>query len=186
MLRFFEIVQERNEQKVNIKKISLISLFIALCVAGASIKIPAVVSSVALDMIPALIGSVMLGSLPGAVIAFIGHLLSALIGGMPMGPLHFIVGLEMAVLVWLFAILYKKGHRLLASILFIVGNTVVAPLPFLFLLGTGFYIGVMPSLFIGAVFNTVIALVLLPRLIRFYEGKFNFIQQKSSASKSER
>ncbi len=171
---------------MNIKKISLISLFIALCVAGASIKIPAVVSSVALDMIPALIGSVMLGSLPGAVIAFIGHLLSALIGGMPMGPLHFIVGFEMAVLVWLFAILYKKGHRLLASILFIVGNTVVAPLPFLFLLGTGFYIGVMPSLFIGAVFNTVIALVLLPRLIRFYEGKFNFIQQKSPASKSER
>ena len=51
---------------MNIKKISLISLFIALCVAGASIKIPAVVSSVALDMIPALIGSVMLGSLPGA------------------------------------------------------------------------------------------------------------------------
>ena len=38
---------------MNIKKMSLISLFIALCVVGASIKIPAIVSSVALDMVPA-------------------------------------------------------------------------------------------------------------------------------------
>lgn len=158
---------------MNIRKISLISLFIALCVAGASIKIPAIVSSVALDMVPALLGSVMLGSIPGVIIAFIGHLLSALIGGMPMGPLHFLVGLEMAVLVGLFAILYKKGQRLVASVLFIVGNTVVAPLPFLFLIGSGFYVGVMPSLLIGALFNTVISLVLAPRLIRFYEGRFN-------------
>ncbi|WP_338471480.1 ECF transporter S component [Niallia sp. XMNu-256] len=157
---------------MNIKKISLISLFIALCVAGASIKIPAVVSSVALDMVPALVGSVMLGSLPGATIAFIGHLLSALFGGMPMGPLHLLVGLEMAALVWLFAIFYKKGYRLLASVLFVTGNTVFAPLPFLFLIGSGFYVGLMPSLFIGSVFNTGIALILAPRLARFYEGRF--------------
>ena len=51
---------------MSIKKISLISLFIALSVAGASIKIPAIVSSVALDMVPALLGGVMFGSIPGA------------------------------------------------------------------------------------------------------------------------
>jgi uncharacterized membrane protein len=159
--------------KMSIKKISLISLFIALSVAGASIKIPAIVSSVALDMVPALLGGVMFGSIPGAIIAFVAHLLSALLGGMPLGPFHLLIGLEMAVLVWLFAIFYKKGMRWLASILFIVGNTLVAPLPFLFLMGMGFYLGMLPSLFIGALINTVIALLLAPRLIRFYEGRFH-------------
>ena len=158
---------------MQLKKMSLISLLIALCVVGASIKIPAIVSSVALDMVPALLGGVMLGGIPGAMIAFFGHLVSALIGGMPMGAFHLIVGLEMAVLVWLFAIVFKKGHRLLASIFFIVGNTLLAPLPFLFLMGIGFYIGLIPSLFIGALFNTALALVLAPSLIRVYEGHFN-------------
>ena len=158
---------------MSIKKISLISLFIALSVAGASIKIPAIVSSVALDMVPALLGGVMFGSIPGAIIAFVAHLLSALLGGMPLGPFHLLIGLEMAVLVWLFAIFYKKGMRWLASILFVAGNTLVAPLPFLFLMGMGFYLGMLPSLFIGALINTVIALILAPRLIRFYEGRFH-------------
>ncbi|WP_428910549.1 ECF transporter S component [Niallia sp. Krafla_26] len=158
---------------MQLKKMSLISLLIALCVAGASIKIPAIVSSVALDMVPALLGGIMLGSIPGAIIAFIAHLLSALIGGMPMGAFHLVVGLEMAVLVWLFAMIFKKGHRLLASILFVVGNTVIAPLPFLFLMGVGFYIGLMPSLLIGALVNTVLALLLAPQLIRFYESRFS-------------
>ena len=107
------------------------------------------------------------------VIAFVAHLLSALLGGMPLGPFHLLIGLEMAVLVWLFAIFYKKGMRWLASILFVAGNTLVAPLPFLFLMGMGFYLGMLPSLFIGALINTVIALVLAPRLIRFYEGRFH-------------
>jgi uncharacterized membrane protein len=158
---------------MNIKKISLISFFIALSVAGASIKIPAIISSVALDMVPALLGSVMFGSIPGAIIAFIAHLLSALLGGMPLGAFHLLIAVEMAVLVWLFAIFYKIGKRWLAGILFVIGNTLVAPLPFLFLMGIGFYIGMLPSLFIGALFNTVIALVLAPRLIRFYEGHFH-------------
>ena len=142
---------------MNIKKISLISLFIALSVAGASIKIPAIVSSVALDMVPALLAGVILGGGPGALIALLGHLLSAFIGGMPLGPFHFMIAVEMALLVWLFAIVYRKGKRVMASILFVLGNTFVAPLPFLFLMGSGFYIGMIPSLLIGSVLNIVIS-----------------------------
>jgi hypothetical protein len=40
-------------------------------------------------------------------------------------------------------------------------------------MGMGFYLGMLPSLFIGALINTVIALILAPRLIRFYEGRFH-------------
>jgi ECF transporter, substrate-specific component len=158
---------------MNIKKISLISLFIALSVAGASIKIPAIVSSVALDMVPALLAGVILGGGPGALIAFLGHLLSAFIGGMPLGPFHLLIAAEMALLVWLFAIVYLKGKKVLASILFVLGNTFVAPLPFLFLMGSGFYIGMIPSLLIGSVFNTVLALILAPRLSAFFAGRLH-------------
>jgi hypothetical protein len=153
---------------VSIKKISLISLFLALSVAGASIKIPAIVSSVALDMVPALLAGVILGGGPGAFIAFLGHLLSAFIGGMPLGPFHFMIAVEMALLVWLFAILYRKGKRVLASILFVLGNTFAAPLPFLFLMEAGFYIGMIPSLLIGSLFNVVLGLLLAPRLSAFF------------------
>lgn len=164
--------KERKRKQMNVKKISLIGLFMGLCAAGASIKIPAIISSVALDMVPALLDSVMLGSIPGAIIALVGHLLSALIGGMPLGAFHILIGIEMAVLVWVFATFYKEAHRLLASTLFVIGNTLIAPLPFLFLMGTGFYLGMIPSLLLGAIFNTVIAVILAPRLIRFYEGHF--------------
>jgi len=150
---------------MNIRKISVISLFIALAVVGASIKIPAIVASVALDMVPALTAGAILGGIPGALVAFFGHLISALIGGMPLGPFHFLIAVEMALLVWLFALIYSKGKRVLASILFVIGNTFVSPLPFLFIMGAGFYIGMIPSLLIGAVLNTVLALLLTPRLV---------------------
>ena len=104
---------------MSIKKISLISLFIALSVAGASIKIPAIVSSVALDMVPALLGGVMFGSIPGAIIAFIAHLLSAFLGGMPLGPFHFLIGLRWPCLFGCLRFFIKKGMRWLASILFV-------------------------------------------------------------------
>jgi uncharacterized membrane protein len=165
--------RERKEKRVNVKKISLISLFIALSVAGASIKIPAIVSSVALDMVPALLAGVILGGAPGALIALLGHLLSAFIGGMPLGPFHFMIAVEMALLVWLFAIFYRKGKKVSASILFILGNTLVAPLPFFFIMGSGFYIGMIPSLLIGSVFNIILALILAPRLGSFFAGHFH-------------
>ena len=70
-------------------------------------------------MVPALLAGVIFGGGPGAFIAFLGHLLSAFIGGMPLGPFHFVIAVEMALLVWLFAILYRKGKRMLASVLFL-------------------------------------------------------------------
>lgn len=95
---------------MNAKKISLFGIFLALAVVGASIKIPAVIASVALDMVPALIGAVVLGGRAGGCIAFFGHLLSALIGGMPLGPFHVLIAVEMAVLVWVFGFFIKREN----------------------------------------------------------------------------
>ncbi|MBT2727792.1 ECF transporter S component [Bacillus sp. ISL-75] len=145
------------------KVVSGLAMLTALSVVGAMIKIPAIVGSVALDVFPALLAAVLFGARAGAVVAAFGHLLSALIGGFPLGPMHFLIAVEMAVLVWMFGRLYKN-NKVLASVLFIIGNAFVAPLPFMFLMNVGFYLGIVPSLLIGSVINIVIALAAIPRL----------------------
>ncbi|ULT58790.1 ECF transporter S component [Neobacillus drentensis] len=146
------------------KTISLLGLMIALSAVGASIKIPAVIDSVALDALPALLAAALLGVRAGAITGALGHLFSALIGGFPLGPMHLLIAVEMAALVWSFGILYKQNKRILASLVFIVGNAFIAPVPFIFLMNKGFYFAIVPSLLIGSFLNTVLAVILIPRL----------------------
>ncbi|WP_066064656.1 ECF transporter S component [Neobacillus soli] len=146
------------------KMISWLAMFSALSAVGAMIKIPAIVGSVALDAFPALLAAALFGGGAGAIVGAFGHLLSALLGGFPLGPMHFLIALEMAVLVWLFGSLYKNNKKVSASALFIIGNSFVAPLPFIFLMNKGFYLAIVPSLLIGSILNTAIGLVVIPRL----------------------
>lgn len=146
------------------KKISVYALFIALSTVGASLKIPSFVGSIALDSFPSLIASVILGGISGGVIAAAGHILSAFLAGFPLGPFHAIIGLEMFVLVFVYAWLYKRASIYIASTVFIIANSFLLPLPFLFLISKKFYFAIIPSLFIAAVLNGVVAMVLLPRV----------------------
>lgn len=153
------------------KMVSWLAMLTALSAVGASIKIPAIVGSVALDIFPALIAAALLGSGAGAIVAAFGHLLSAVIGGFPLGPMHFLIAAEMVVLVWLFGRLYRNSHKVSATVLFILGNAIAAPLPFIFLMNIGFYLAIVPSLLIGSILNTGIAIVVIPRLSSMFLGK---------------
>ena len=157
---------------MNVKKISIVAFFIALSVVGAMIKVPAIVSSVALDAFPGIVAAAILGGGAGAVVGGLGHLISALIGGMPMGPLHFIIAIEMALLVGMFGLLFKHERKVLASILFVIGNVFISPLPFILIFDLAFYIALVPSLLVGSILNTVLALVVIPRLRSFIEGAY--------------
>ncbi|WP_261128906.1 ECF transporter S component [Bacillus sp. Marseille-Q3570] len=150
------------------KKISLIALFTALTVAGASIKVPAIIGSIALDVFPALVIAILIGSSSGAMVACFGHLISALFGGMPLGPFHVMIAFEMAFLVWIFSKLFHNRNKILAGFIFIIGNALIAPLPFMFFIGKPFYVSIVPSLLIGSFINIVIAFFLAPRLQAFY------------------
>lgn len=151
------------------KKISLLSLFIALSVIGASIKIPAFIGSIALDAFPALIAAILLGNKTGAIVASVGHLMSAVIAGMPLGPMHLVIAVEMAVIVWCFGVMYQSHKKKVAGVFFVLSNSLLAPLPFLFLLGVEFYFSILPSLLIGASFNAIVALILIPRFKQIME-----------------
>lgn len=161
---------EEGSEKMNGRKISLLAVFIGLSVVGASIKIPAIIGSVALDVFPALLAAAFFGGGAGAIVAGFGHMMSALLGGMPMGPLHFIVAIEMAILAYLFAFMWKK--KIVASIVFIIGNALIAPLPFIFFFDFTFYLALLPSLFIGSVINTVVAFLIIPRLSSFFQEAY--------------
>lgn len=146
------------------KLISWLAMLTALSAVGAAIKIPAVVGSVALDVFPALLAAALFSGWAGAIVAAAGHLLSAMLGGFPLGPFHFLIAVEMAILVWIFSALYKNNKKVLAAGLFIIGNSLIAPIPFIFLLNKGFYLAIVPSLLIGSIINTGIALFAIPRL----------------------
>jgi uncharacterized membrane protein len=150
--------------KMTSRLLSLLALFSALSAVGAALKIPAVVGSVAFDVFPGLLAAALLGSGAGAIVGALGHLLSALISGFPLGPMHVLIAIEMALLVFLFGVLYKKNKKNTAGILFILLNTFAAPLPFIILMSKAFYVALVPSLLIGSIINTVIALAAIPRL----------------------
>ena len=151
------------------RRLTLLAMLAALSAVGAAIKIPAIVGSVALDSFPALLAGALLGGPAGAAAAGVGHLLSALFSGMPLGPLHVLIAAEMAILVCFFFFLYRTGKHWLAGILFIIGNSFAAPLPFLFLMGEAFYLSIVPSLLAGSILNTVTAILIIPRIVRALE-----------------
>jgi uncharacterized membrane protein len=156
--------KEKKKSRIDGKMLSWLAMLTALSVVGASIKIPAIVGSVALDVFPALLAAALFRGWAGALVGALGHLISALLAGFPLGPMHFLIAAEMAVLVLMFGAVYKNNKKVAASTLFILGNAFVAPFPFIFLMNIGFYWAIVPSLFIGSILNTVIALIVIPRL----------------------
>lgn len=147
-----------------LKWISWLAIMTALSAIGAAIKFPAIVGSVALDAFPAILATGIMGGVAGAIVAAMGHFISAMLGGFPLGPMHILIAAEMFVLVWLFGVMYQKGKKFLAAFIFILGNAFIAPLPFILLISKGFYMEIVPSLFIASIINTVIAMAVIPKM----------------------
>ncbi|HSQ33716.1 MAG TPA: ECF transporter S component, partial [Peptostreptococcaceae bacterium] len=87
------------------KKITLVALFIALSFIGSNIKI---FSSIAFDSMPGFLISIMLGPVYGAIVGLLGHLLTAITSGFPMTiPIHLIIGIFMAITIYIFGVSYR-------------------------------------------------------------------------------
>ncbi|MGE6368902.1 ECF transporter S component [Planococcus kocurii] len=152
------------------KKLALAALFISLSAIGGMIKIPLGITSIALDSMPALIAVLFFTAPLAAIIAAFGHLISALFGGMPLGPLHLIIAVEMWLVVWLFAKLHQAGRHWLKWLAFVIGNGVVAAVPFYFLLSPAFFYASVPGLLIAASINAAVAALLMPYVLKASGG----------------
>ena len=95
--------------KINTRNLVLMALFIALSFVGAQLKI---FSTIAFDSLPAFLATLLMGPVYGAIIAIIGHLLTALTSGFPMTlPVHLVIALGMGVTMvaaWFTFIFTKK------------------------------------------------------------------------------
>ncbi|MFJ7737342.1 ECF transporter S component [Lysinibacillus sp. NPDC097287] len=158
-----------NRQKI--MNLTLTAMVAAICAIGAVIKVPSPVSSAALDSAPAFLSVAFLSPTLAGVAGMIGHFITALTSGFPLGPLHLIIAAEMFVVVWIFGIMHKKGLKFWKWPVALVLNGIIAPLPFYFIISPAFFWGALPGLFMATLINLVIVAVAMPVISKVFVRK---------------
>ncbi len=156
------------------KQLTMLIVFISLSTVGSFIKIIPSMGSLAFDSMPALVAAVFLGPVFGAVVGAIGHLISAFIGGMPLGVWHVLIAMEIAVCVFLFGVLYLKGLKKIAIAVFFISNGILALLPFMWIVSPAFVWSILVGVMMSAAMNVGLASILIPRLTSvFTRGNYH-------------
>lgn len=155
----------------NRKKMTLTAMVIALCAIGALIKIPVFTTSAALDAAPAFISAVFLPPILTGVAGGMGHMLTAVTSGMPLGPFHVIIAVTMFFVVAGFSYLHKKEKHVLKWSWAFIGNAILSPLPFYFLISPAFYVASVPGLMVATAINLVLAAAVMPALQKAFARK---------------
>lgn len=144
------------------RKLAIMAVFIALSAVGALIKIPSPVGTVALDAAPGFFIAIGFGGWMGAVVAAIGHLLTAGITGFPLTlPVHLAIAAGMAACAWIFGWFGRKGTAglVIGFVLAVIVNCPVLALIMVPIGGWPLYLASLPSLAIGSVVNLAIAAI---------------------------
>lgn len=158
-----------NRQKL--MSLTLTAMVAAICAVGAVIKIPSFVSTAALDSAPAFLSVAFLSPILAGVAGLIGHFITALTSGFPLGPLHLIIAVEMFIVVWIFGVMHKKGMHFWKWPVALILNGVIAPLPFYFIISPAFFWGSLASIFMATVINLMIVAVVMPILSKVFVRK---------------
>lgn len=156
---------------MKLRIITFTAMISALCAVGAMIKIPVGISSAALDSAPALLGAIFLPAPAAGIAAAIGHIVSAGIGGFPLGPFHILIAFEMFLVVWGFAKLHQKNHPILKWVYAIITNGILSPLPFYWLISPEMFYSVTPEILIATLVNVIIAGICMPVLSKAFERR---------------
>ncbi|WP_313893327.1 ECF transporter S component [Psychrobacillus sp.] len=151
---------------MKLRLLTLAAMFAALSAIGAFIKIPVGIGSAALDTVPALVSAAFLPPVYAGAASLIGHLSSSLYAGFPFGPLHIIIALEMFIILFVFTKLHRAGHHVWKWVFFIFANSILATLPFYWLISPAFFVAAVPGITIATVINAAIAIVILPVIVR--------------------
>ncbi len=94
------------KENVNIQKIVMMGMLIALSAIGSMVKIQ---GSIAFDSLAAFLGALVLGPFYGGIIGVVGHLLSSYLTGFALTlPVHILVAAMMFVSCWAFGQVYTR------------------------------------------------------------------------------
>ena len=143
-----------------LKRIVLLSMFIALCFIGSVIKMPSPTGTVAFDSMPAFLSASLLGPGPGAVIGLLGHLMTASSAGFPLTlPIHLLIGFQMAAICWIYGLLFRKVNRYVAVLIGTILNGVGAPAMLMLMPGFGmaFFAAMVLPLSVASFINVIVA-----------------------------
>lgn len=92
------------------KKITLMAFLIGLSILGSYITL---FMSIALDSLPGFFAAMSLGALSGGIVGALGHFMTALLHGFPLGlPTHLLVMLMMFCACYVLGHFYKKNALL--------------------------------------------------------------------------
>jgi uncharacterized membrane protein len=80
----------------NALRVARIAIFTALSVIGSFITPYPLIPTIAFDSSPGFFAALYFGVIDGFTITGLGHIVTAIINGFPLGPIHYIIALGMA------------------------------------------------------------------------------------------
>jgi len=110
-------------------RVARISIFTALSVIGSFITPYPVMATIALDSSPGFFAALYFGVLDGLLITGLGHMVTAVINGFPLGTLHYVIAVGMALAGGSMGLLNKTNKKwgfIPASLAAIAINTVLS------------------------------------------------------------
>lgn len=140
------------------RRIARISILIAISAVGALIKIPSPTGTVALDSCTGYFAAVAFGWIEGAIIAGLGHLLTAFTTGFPLSlPVHLYIAVQMVIYVSLFGIIARKINLILGIVVGVMLNGVLSSFLIIPFGGIGMATALLLPLTVGSLVNIIIA-----------------------------
>jgi uncharacterized membrane protein len=169
---------EQDKIDVNVIKTSAtwivarIAIFSALTVVGSFIKTPSPIPSVAFDSTPGFFAALYFGALDGGLVCGIGHIVTSVMSGFPLGIYHIPIALGMALAGIAMALvnrLNKKWGFIPAIIVGVAINTasVVFAVPVITWAGA---LAFTPTLMFGALLNAIVSALIYVAI----RGKLRF------------
>jgi uncharacterized membrane protein len=149
---------------MNTKKIAIIGVLIALSVVGSFLVVPSPAGTVAFVSLPGYVAAGLFGPIIGGIVGSLGHLINAGVKSFALGiPSHLIIAGFMFLAMAVYGFMYKK-NKILAIVLATLVNGPLSLVPFYFMVGPGFAIGMIVPLTVASLANTLLATLIIPSL----------------------
>ena len=152
--------QETTIQRVSkTYRVARISLFSAVCVIGSFIHPPSPIQTVAFDSSPGFFAALYFGAIDGLLVTGIGHVITSIVNGAPLGIYHLPIALGMALAGGAMGLVNRINDKwgfIPATICAIAINTAlfVVAIP---VLGWAVAVALAPFLFLASTVNCAVA-----------------------------
>lgn len=155
---------------MNTKTITIIGVLIALSFIGSLITVPSPAGTVAFDSLPGYVAAGLFGPFVGGMVGSVGHLVNSGVKSFPLTiPTHLIISAFMFLAMTVYGVLYKRSKSL-AIILATLVNGPLSLVPFYFMIGKEWAIGMIIPLTVASLANIAVATLIIPVLKKHKNG----------------